>query len=336
MEDKLELPVFDLNTIVIATNNFSSKNKLGQGGFGPVYKGNLPDGRIVAVKRLSSSSGQGKEEFVNEVGLISKLQHKNLVRLFGFCIGKEERILVYEFMANKSLDKFLFDPIKRAELCWRKRFNIIQGVARGLLYLHHDSCLTVIHRDLKTSNILLDDKMNPKISDFGLARICQGTQYVANTRRVAGTLGYMSPEYALTGIFSVKSDVFSFGVLLLEIISGRKITASVSNVQHLSLLSVAWQMWHENKELELIDEAVGESFSTSEAKRCIHVGLLCVQDYAENRPTMSEVVPMLNSETELPRPKQPTLFHSAFIQDRSDSNNVCSTCSLTESVLEGR
>jgi serine/threonine protein kinase len=201
------------------------ENKLGQGGFGPVYKGNLQDGKEIAIKRLSSTSGQGLEEFMNEIILISKLQHRNLVRLLGCCIEGEEKLLIYEFMANKSLNTFIFDSTKKLELDWPKRFEIIQGIACGLLYLHRDSCLRVVHRDMKVSNILLDEEMNPKISDFGLARMFQGTQHQANTRRVVGTLGYMSPEYAWTGMFSEKSDIYAFGVLLLEIITGKRISS---------------------------------------------------------------------------------------------------------------
>jgi serine/threonine protein kinase len=162
---------------------------------------------------------------MNEIKLISKLQHRNLVRLLGCCIDGEEKLLIYEFLVNKSLDTFLFDLTLKLQIDWPKRFNIIQGVSRGLLYLHRDSCMRVIHRDLKVSNILLDDKMNPKISDFGLARMFQGTQHQDNTRKVVGTLGYMSPEYAWTGMFSEKSDIYAFGVLLLEIISGKKISS---------------------------------------------------------------------------------------------------------------
>ncbi|PIA60785.1 hypothetical protein AQUCO_00300359v1 [Aquilegia coerulea] len=184
-QGKLELALFDFNTVATATNNFS--NKLGQGGFGPVFKGKLLDEREIAVKRLSRSSGQGVQEFQNELMLISKLQHRNLVRLLGYCIGKEEKILLYEYMPNKSLDAFLFDPIKQILLDWSKRFSIIDGIARGLLYLHRDSRLKVIHRDLKASNILLDEDMNPKISDFGMARIFGGKQTLGNTNRVVGT-----------------------------------------------------------------------------------------------------------------------------------------------------
>ncbi|CAN1198582.1 G-type lectin S-receptor-like serine/threonine-protein kinase At1g61370 [Linum perenne] len=219
-QESFELPMFDLESIEFATNGFDISNLLGRGGFGPVYLGKLPDGKIVAIKRLSTSSGQGADEFKNEIMLISKLQHRNLVRLLGCCVDGLEKMLIYEFMPNKSLDTYLFDSTKKAELDWPIRMNIIHGIARGLLYLHRDSLLRIIHRDLKVSNILLDEKMNPKISDFGLARIFEGTQDLASTHKVVGTLGYMSPEYLLAGMFSDKSDVFSFGVLLLEIVSG--------------------------------------------------------------------------------------------------------------------
>ncbi|XP_016701534.2 cysteine-rich receptor-like protein kinase 18 isoform X2 [Gossypium hirsutum] len=217
-----EFPSIQLNILQAATNNFCDENKLGQGGFGPVYKGTLADGKEIAVKRLSRTSGQGLLEFKNEVMLIAKLQHRNLVRLLGCCLEKNEKLLVYEFMPNKSLDMFLFDSSLPAQLVWQKRFNIIKGTARGIMYLHEDSRLRIIHRDLKASNVLLDHEMNPKISDFGMAKIFGRDQNEANTNRVVGTYGYMAPEYAMEGLFSVKSDVFSFGVLLLEIISGKR------------------------------------------------------------------------------------------------------------------
>ncbi|KAK4604635.1 hypothetical protein RGQ29_012915 [Quercus rubra] len=210
--EDLGVPFFSLATIATATNNFSSTNKLGEGGFGLVYKGTLTDGQEIAVKRLSQSSMQGLDQLKNEVTLIAKLQHRNLVRLLGYCIEGHETILIYEYMSNRSLDSFIFDQTRARVLGWSMRFNIICGIARGLLYLHEDSRLRIIHRDLKASNILLDSEMNPKISDFGMARIFGGNQTEGNTDRVVGTHGYMAPEYAIDGLFSVKSDVFSFGI----------------------------------------------------------------------------------------------------------------------------
>ncbi|XP_043808357.1 G-type lectin S-receptor-like serine/threonine-protein kinase At1g61370 [Manihot esculenta] len=315
--DQLELPMLDFDGILVATNHFNLTNKLGQGGYGPVYKGRLQDGKDVAIKRLSSSSGQGVEEFKNEMTLISKLQHRNLVKLVGCCIEREEKILVYEFLSNKSLDTHLFDPIKKANLNWTIRYNIIKGIGRGLLYLHRDSCLRVIHRDLKVSNILLDEKMNPKISDFGLARIFQGTHGLANTNRVVGTLGYMAPEYALGGIFSDKSDVFSFGILLLEIVSSKKINDFHCEEQHLGLISYAWQSWCESRGINMVDEALAESFSQSEVIRCVNIGLLCVQDHAADRPTMAAIVSMLSGEAKLPQPKQPTFTFQSILQSEN-------------------
>ncbi|XP_062013328.1 G-type lectin S-receptor-like serine/threonine-protein kinase At1g61370 isoform X1 [Rosa rugosa] len=336
--DPSELFIYDFDCILVATNTFSNTNKLGEGGFGPVYKGKLQDGNEIAVKRLSSSSGQGIEEFKNEMLLIYKLQHKNLVKIMGCCVKEDEKLLIYEFMSNKSLDTFLFDPTKRALLDWARRFNIIQGVARGLLYLHHDSCLKVIHRDLKVSNILLDEKMNPKISDFGLARIVEGAQNLVNTRKVVGTLGYISPEYAMGGIFSEKSDVYSFGVLLLEIISGRKNNSFYYNEQQLGFLPYAWHLWSEGRGLDLADEALTSSYSSLELLRCVHIGLLCVQDNAADRPTMADVVFMLSSVTDGPLPKRPIFtFQSPVCCDPQPQYvNAFSASEATMSMIEGR
>ncbi|KAK4253965.1 hypothetical protein QN277_009406 [Acacia crassicarpa] len=304
--DELELPLFDFNTISTATNNFSEENKLGEGGFGIVYKGRLTEGQEIAVKRLSRNSGQGIEQFKNEVRLIARLQHRNLVRLFGCCVGMDEKMLVYEYMENRSLDSILFDRARRSILNWQKRFYIICGIARGLLYLHQDSRFRIIHRDLKASNVLLDEEMNPKISDFGMARIFGTNQTEANTIRIVGTYGYMSPEYAMDGLFSTKSDVFSFGVLVLEIVTGRKNKGFYYSNDELNLLGHAWNQWKEGKALELVDPSIIDSYSPPEVLRCIQVGLLCVQERAEDRPTMSTVVLMLSSETVLmPQPKSP-------------------------------
>ncbi|KAG7585013.1 Bulb-type lectin domain superfamily [Arabidopsis thaliana x Arabidopsis arenosa] len=334
-QDVSGLKFFEMNTIQTATNNFSLSNKLGQGGFGSVYKGNLQDGKEIAVKRLSSSSGQGKEEFMNEIVLISKLQHKNLVRILGCCIEGEERLLIYEFLLNKSLDTFLFDSRKRLEIDWPKRFNIIKGIARGLHYLHRDSCLRVIHRDLKVSNILLDEKMNPKISDFGLARMYQGTEYQDNTRRVAGTLGYMSPEYAWTGMFSEKSDIYSFGVLLLEIISGEKISRFSYGDEGKTLIAYAWECWSGTGGVDLLDQDVADSCHPVEVERCVQIGLLCVQHQPADRPNTLELLSMLTTTSELPSPKQPT-FVLHTIDDESPAKSLYTVNEMTQSVILGR
>ncbi|XP_034211674.1 G-type lectin S-receptor-like serine/threonine-protein kinase RKS1 isoform X1 [Prunus dulcis] len=299
-----ELQFFHLSAIIEATDNFSPVNKLGQGGFGTVYKGQLPNDQKIAVKRLCKTSGQGIEEFKNEVALIARLQHRNLVKLLGCCIQGEERMLVLEYLPNKSLDFFVFDHSRRSLLDWKKRFEIINGVARGVLYLHQDSRLRIIHRDLKTSNVLLDAEMNPKISDFGMARIFHGDQLQDKTNRVVGTYGYMSPEYAVFGRYSTKSDVFSFGIILLEIVSGKKNNGSYQEDHSMNLIGHVWQLWREDRALEIVDSSL-ESYHSDEVLRCIQVGLLCVQEDSEDQPTMSAVVFMLSGEASLPSPQQP-------------------------------
>ncbi|XP_017978380.1 PREDICTED: cysteine-rich receptor-like protein kinase 10 [Theobroma cacao] len=308
---------FDFATIEAATDKFSAVNKLGEGGFGPVYKGKLPSGQEIAVKRLSGRSSQGAEEYKNEVVLVAKLQHRNLVRLLGFCLEGEEKLLIYEFVRNKSLDYFLFGLEKQGQLNWFKRYKIIGGIARGILYLHEDSRLKIIHRDLKTSNILLDEDMNPKISDFGLARIFGVDQSEGNTSRVVGTYGYMPPEYAMHGQFSVKSDVYSFGVIILEIITGKKSNNFQSTDGADDLLSYVWKHWNNGTPLELLDSSLRSSYSSNEVIRCIHIGLLCVQEDPAERPTMAAIVLMLNSySVTLQAPQAPATF---FIP-RSESN----------------
>ncbi|MBA0569530.1 hypothetical protein Golob_003251 [Gossypium lobatum] len=352
-----ELTVINFSSVAAATKNFSEANRLGHGGFGTVYKGELPGGQEIAVKRLSGQSRQGLEEFKNEIILIAKLQHRNLVRLLGCSIEGDEKMLIYEYMPNKSLDYILFDETKQAQLDWRTRFGIIEGIARGLLYLHRDSRLRIIHRDLKASNILLDVEMNPKISDFGMARIFGGNQNEANTIRVVGTYGYMSPEYAMEGLFSVKSDVYSFGVLLLEIVSGRRNTsfrssdytsliayvstnATIYGVLLEVLIVQAWSLWNEDKAMEMVDPSIRDSCSTTQVLKCIHIGMLCVQDSAMHRPTMAAVVLMLETETPtLPMPKQPTYTSMRSLMDAEYSMDIHETASskdVTVTVVDGR
>ncbi|KAK9085022.1 hypothetical protein Sjap_025433 [Stephania japonica] len=331
-----EVNSFSLSSILAATDSFSAVNKLGEGGFGPVYRGTLIDGSEIAVKKLSENSGQGREEFMNEVTLIAKLQHKNLVRLLGCCIQKEEKMLIYEYMPNKSLDKHLFDLSKRVNLDWNLRFHIIEGIAQGILYLHKYSRLKIIHRDLKASNILLDGSMNPKISDFGMARIIGGNQTEANTGRVVGTLGYMSPEYALNGLFSEKSDVFSFGVLLIEIISSKRNTGLYPTEKTPTLLGHAWELWREDRALELMDESIKDSCVPQEILRCIQIGLLCVQEDANARPTMSSIIFMLgNDNATLPSPEQPGFFmkRTSTVVNSGNLSNISKLYSINEVTI---
>uniref|UniRef100_A0A2N9F3U1 non-specific serine/threonine protein kinase n=1 Tax=Fagus sylvatica TaxID=28930 RepID=A0A2N9F3U1_FAGSY len=275
-KEDLELPFLDLSTIADATDNFAINNKLGEGGFGPVYKGILEDGQEIAVKRLSKSSRQGLNEFKNEVRLIAKLQHRNLVKLLGCCIQGEEKMLV---------------------------------------------------------------GMNPKISDFGMAKTFGGDQSEGNTNRVVGTYGYMAPEYAFDGLFSTKSDVFSFGILLLEIISGKKSRGFYHPNHSQNLIGHAWILWNEGRPLELTDDCLGQSRTLSEVLRCIHLSLLCVQQCPEDRPSMSSVVVILGSDSALPQPKQPGFFlekHSNEAHCFSSKLESSSTNEITITLLEAR
>ncbi|CAN7053386.1 unnamed protein product [Brassica rapa subsp. trilocularis] len=326
--DEFELPLIELEAVVKATENFSNCNELGRGGFGIVYKGML-DGQEVAVKRLSKTSLQGIDEFMNEVRLIARLQHINLVRILGCCIEADEKILIYEYLENSSLDYFLFGKKRSSNLNWKDRFAITNGVARGLLYLHQDSRFRIIHRDLKPGNILLDKYMIPKISDFGMARIFARDETQVRTDNAVGTYGYMSPEYAMYGVISEKTDVFSFGVIVLEIVIGKRNRGFYQVNPENNLPSYAWTHWAEGRALEIVDPVILDSLSSlpstfkpKEVLKCIQIGLLCIQERAEHRPTMSSVVWMLGSEaTEIPQPKPPVycLIASYYANNPSSS-----------------
>ncbi|XP_060671710.1 cysteine-rich receptor-like protein kinase 10 isoform X2 [Ziziphus jujuba] len=308
-DEKAESLQFQFCAIKAVTNDFSEANKLGQGGFGAVYRGRLLNGGDIAVKRLCKNSGQGDIEFRNEILLVARLQHRNLVSLLGFCLEQSERLLIYEFVPNSSLDHHVFDPIKRASLDWNVRYKIIVGIAQGLLYLHEDSRLKVIHRDLKASNILLDAEMNPKIADFGMAKLFTVDQTQSDTTRIVGTYGYMAPEYVKRGHHSVKSDVFSFGVLILEIVSGQSIKRFSTEEKAESLLSYAWKKWKEGLATNLVDPKMNVGGSKAEIMQCIHIGLLCVQENLHDRPTMRSVALSLSScSVSLQVPSKPAYF----------------------------
>ncbi|CAM0884960.1 unnamed protein product [Alopecurus aequalis] len=330
--------LLDLATLRVATDDFEESKMLGKGGFGMVYKGVLPDGQEIAVKRLGQTSRQGIGELKSELVLVAKLHHKNLVRLVGVCLEEHERILVYEYMPNRSLDTILFDFEKNKELDWGKRFKIINGIARGLQYLHEDSQTKIVHRDLKASNILLDFAYDPKISDFGLARIFGGDQSKDVTHRIAGTYGYMAPEYAMRGQYSTKSDVFSFGVLVLEIVTGRSNSAPYNTEQEIDLLNLVWAHWTRGNVIELIDPSLSNHPPVDQIMKCIHVGLLCVQRKPASRPTMSSVNIMFSS----PTVRLPSLSRPAFcIEDSepyplTESLNVMSSNQVTITEVSPR
>ncbi|XP_047335960.1 probable LRR receptor-like serine/threonine-protein kinase At1g56140 [Impatiens glandulifera] len=288
--------MFSYSELRAATEDFSSMNKLGEGGFGPVFKGTLSDGRVVAAKQLSVASHQGKKQFVAEIATISAVQHRNLVKLYGCCLEGEKRLLVYEFLENKSLDQALFG---KADLIldWPTRLDICLGVARGLTYLHEESRIRIVHRDVKASNILLDSSLNPKISDFGLAKLYDDKKTHISTR-VAGTIGYLAPEYAMRGHLTEKADVFGFGVVTLEIVAGRPNSDSNLDTDKIYLLEWAWNLHENNAEVELVDEKMSE-FNEEEVKRLIGVALLCTQTSPAMRPSMSRVVAMLSGDIEV-------------------------------------
>ncbi|MFS7954691.1 putative protein kinase RLK-Pelle-DLSV family [Helianthus anomalus] len=293
-----------------ATNDFGDENKLGEGGFGEVYKAILDDNKVVAVKKLKVGHTGAKIEFENEILLISQIRHRNLLGLLGWCSEGSNLLLVLEYMPNGSLERFLWGE-RKGTLNWRKRYDIILGIARGLAHLHKEFHVKIVHRDIKSSNILLDDDFHPKIADFGLARFQPEDQSRVITKFV-GTLGYTAPEYVRYGVLSDKVDTFSFGIVILEIISGRRCT--IENFDGPStdhLLEHAWKLYENKKIVMLVDETM--NVNPDEEKhvmKTIEIALLCTQSPASKRPTMSEVVLMLSNdpsyeERHLTRPTLP-------------------------------
>ncbi|GLT69762.1 hypothetical protein SLA2020_418880 [Shorea laevis] len=300
-ENDQDMCIFTYNELRIVTQNFSSSNKIGQGGFGTVYKGLLRNGTAVAVKLLSVEleSMRGEREFISEIAALSNIKHENLVTLRGCCVEGANRFLVYDYMENNSLaHTLLAGEQNRMQFGWEKRGEILLGIARGLAYLHDEVQPYILHRDIKASNILLDQNFTPKVSDFGLSRLLRGDISHISTH-VAGTLGYIAPEYAVSGRLTRKTDVYSFGVLLLEIISGQSVVDFDSEHGEHYLVQKAWEMYKANIIIQLVDPTLGMNYPEEEAVRFMKVGLLCVQETANLRPGMSEALKMLSNEIDV-------------------------------------
>ena len=282
-----------------ATKGFSNKELLGYGGFGKVYKGTLPKSKTqVAVKRVSHESKQGLREFVAEIASIGRLRHRNLIQLLGWCRRRGDLLLVYDFMANGSLDRFLFDEPKTI-LSWEQRIKIIKGVASALLYLHEGFEQVVIHRDIKASNVLLDSELNGRLGDFGLARLHDHGSNMSTTR-VVGTMGYLAPELPRTGKATTSSDVFAFGALLLEVACGRRPIEPKASPEELVLVDWVWDKYREGKVLDVIDKRINDQYDVVETVMVVKLGLMCSNNAVVARPSMRQVVRYLEGEIMVP------------------------------------
>ncbi|XP_073023646.1 cysteine-rich receptor-like protein kinase 46 isoform X1 [Primulina eburnea] len=295
---------FKYSTLEKATENFTDSHKIGQGGFGEVFQGTLQDGREIAIKHLFLTENTRNQEISNEIDIIGQAHHPNLVRFLGYCFTYTDGYLVYEYLPNKSLDLILFDQERKKELTWKKRLGIITGTAEGLQYMHQDCQVQIIHRDIKASNILLDMKLRPKIADFGLARL-NSTDQMEGIPAIAGTFGYMAPEYLVEGRLTEKVDVYSYGVLVLEIISGERNNKYQHDDSLDTLVTMAWKHYQIDKVASIIDSMLGiEAFN--EVQRIVEIALLCTQESPDLRPTMGRVVEFLaKKELILPAPTRP-------------------------------
>ncbi|OMO97571.1 hypothetical protein COLO4_14548 [Corchorus olitorius] len=290
--------LFSYNSLRSATSDFHPSNRIGGGGFGVVYRGVLRDGTQVAIKRLSTESKQGSREFVTEINMISNIRHPNLVELIGCCAEDNHRILVYEYMENNSLASVLLgSKSKYIALDWPRRVAICLGAASGLAFLHYEAEPHIVHRDIKASNILLDKDFHPKIGDFGLAKLFPDNVTHISTR-VAGTVGYLAPEYAVLGQLTKKADVYSFGVVLLEIISGRSSSKAAFGEELMLLVEWTWKLREEERLLEIVDPEM-TTYPEDEVLRFIKVALFCTQAAAHQRPNMKQVVDMLSKDVHL-------------------------------------
>ncbi|KAJ3693563.1 hypothetical protein LUZ60_009043 [Juncus effusus] len=288
--------IFSYNELRKATDGFSLENKVGEGGFGSVHKGKLKDGTLIAVKSLSTESRQGVREFLTELTIISDVAHENLVRMLGCCVQDPHRMLVYPFLENNSLAQTLLgrNP-QNLVFDWKTRVKLCIGIAKGLAFLHEEIRPPIIHRDIKASNILLDKDLTAKISDFGLAKLLPSNATHVSTR-VAGTIGYLAPEYAIRGQVTRKSDIYSFGVLLLEIVSGRCNTNTRLPYEDQFLLERTWTLYERGDLEKIIDAFLGDDLNIKEAINFLQVALLCTQDATKLRPAMSTVVKYLTGE----------------------------------------
>ncbi|KAK8674713.1 hypothetical protein V6N13_032819 [Hibiscus sabdariffa] len=289
--------VFSLKELHSATNNFNYDNKLGEGGFGSVYWGQLWDGSQIAVKRLKVWSNKAEVEFSVEVEILARVRHKNLLSLRGYCAEGQERLIVYDYMPNLSLQSHLYGQhSSECLLDWTRRMNIAIGSAEGIAYLHHHSTPHIIHRDVKASNVLLDSEFQPQVADFGFAKfIPDGATHV--TTRVKGTLGYLAPEYAMLGKASESCDVYSFGILLLELASGKKPLEKLSTTVKRSIVEWALPLASEGKFNEMADPKLDGKYVEEELKRVVLVALVCADNRPEKRPNMLEVLELLKGES---------------------------------------
>ncbi|KAK4285729.1 hypothetical protein QN277_002385 [Acacia crassicarpa] len=291
--------LYTYKELSIATEDFSPANKVGEGGFGSVYKGKLKDGKIAAVKVLAAESSQGVNEFLTEIKVISEIEHENLVKLYGCCVEGNHRILVYNYLENNSLAQTLLGGrCSNIFFDWQTRARICIGIARGFAFLHEEVKPHIVHRDIKASNILLDKDLTPKISDFGLAKLIPANMTHVSTR-VAGTIGYLAPEYAVRGQVNRKADIYSFGVLLLEIVSGKCNTNTRLPLEEQFLLERTWRHYQEGILVGLVDTSLNGEFDAEEACKFLKVGLLCTQEVPKLRPSMSTVVKMLTGKMDV-------------------------------------
>ncbi|KAK4275756.1 hypothetical protein QN277_018787 [Acacia crassicarpa] len=329
-----QMGLFTLRQIKAATENFNAANKIGEGGFGSVYKGLLPDGTAIAVKQLSSKSTR-ISGFVNELGMTSCLQHPNIVKLYGCCVEGDQLMLIYEYMENNCLSRVLFEknPACQVILDWATRRKICLGIARALAYLHEDCVIKIIHRDIKTSKVLLDEDFNAKISDFGFARLNVDENTHISTR-VVGTLGYVAPEYAMHGYLTDKADIYSFGVVALEIVSGRSNTSFRPSEEFISLLDWANVLQEKGRLIELVDPDLGSEYSSEEAMVILNMALLCTNASPTLRPTMSQVLSMLEdrSNTQELLPNDPWHDEAVNFKDEALRSHFCENLSLQESM----